>query len=263
MQDDIKTTLPVGTTGVPATDVFRAIAATCRPRTFEVSITAWDQLSWPAACDSASWGWCGRSQTPAACQPRSRSFPSRGPNPAPAPCRWLGRTDAGAASARRDRSCVSTVSIPYAGRSATCRPLEDFVQPDRADVARRTAREDLLQTVAMGRGRGHPRRAAVHAQVGGVTGDRTPSHCSASQAWNRSTSVNPSFAARRIERSLAVWVESTTGSPGSDAVEPVECRRARLGGVPESPRLAAGTGSRDRPSPRQPDGRAPLLSVEQ
>ena len=152
MQDDIKTTLPVGTTGVPATDVFRAIAATCRPRTFEVSITAWDQLSWPAACDSASWGWCGRSQTPAACQPRSRSFPSRGPTPAPAPCRWLGRTDAGAASARRDRSCVSTVSIPYAGRSATCRPLEDFVQPDRADVARRTAREDLLQTVAMGRG---------------------------------------------------------------------------------------------------------------
>lgn len=78
MQDDIKTTLPVGTTGVPATDVFRAIAATCRPRTFEVSITAWDQLSWPAACDSASWGWCGRSQTPAACQPRSGSFPSRG-----------------------------------------------------------------------------------------------------------------------------------------------------------------------------------------
>lgn len=45
--------------------------------------------------------------------------------------------------------CVSTASTSYAGRSAACRPLEDFVQPDRADVARRTAREDLLQTVAM------------------------------------------------------------------------------------------------------------------
>src|SRR6266545_481920 len=48
----------------------------------------------------------------------------------------------------------------------------------------------------------------------GVIGDRRPSHCSASQAWNRSTSVNPSFAARRIEPTLAVWVASTTGSPG-------------------------------------------------
>jgi hypothetical protein len=73
MLDDITTSLPVGTTGVPATDVFRAIAATCRPRTFEVSITAWDQLSWPAACDSASWGWCGRSQTPAACHSRAEA----------------------------------------------------------------------------------------------------------------------------------------------------------------------------------------------
>ena len=27
---------------------------------------------------------------------------------------------------------------------------------------------------------------------------RMPNHCSASQAWNRSTSVNPSFAARRL-----------------------------------------------------------------
>ena len=44
--------------------------------------------------------------------------------------------------------------------------------------------------------------------------DHTPSHCSASQAWNRSTSVNPSFAATRIEPTLAVWVVSTTGSPG-------------------------------------------------
>ena len=43
----------------------------------------------------------------------------------------------------------------------------------------------------------------------------TPNHCSAPYSSNRSTSVNPSFAARRIERSLAVWVQSTTGSPGS------------------------------------------------
>ena len=31
-----------------------------------------------------------------------------------------------------------------------------------------------------------------------------PNHCSAPNAWYRSTSVNPSFAARRIARSLAV-----------------------------------------------------------
>ena len=42
-----------------------------------------------------------------------------------------------------------------------------------------------------------------------------PSHCSAPHASNRSSSVNPSFAARRIERTLAVWVASITGSPGS------------------------------------------------
>jgi hypothetical protein len=42
-----------------------------------------------------------------------------------------------------------------------------------------------------------------------------PHHCSAPQAWYRSASVNPSCAARRIERELAVWVKSTTGSPGS------------------------------------------------
>ena len=48
-----------------------------------------------------------------------------------------------------------------------------------------------------------------------MTGDRMPSHCSAPQASNRSTSVNPSFAASRIEPAFAVWVASTTGSPGS------------------------------------------------
>jgi hypothetical protein len=42
-----------------------------------------------------------------------------------------------------------------------------------------------------------------------------PNHCSAPQASNRPASVNPSFAARRIERALAVWVKSTTGSPGN------------------------------------------------
>jgi hypothetical protein len=35
------------------------------------------------------------------------------------------------------------------------------------------------------------------------------------QYRDRSTSMNPSFAARRIERTLAVWVASTTVSPGS------------------------------------------------
>jgi hypothetical protein len=29
--------------------------------------------------------------------------------------------------------------------------------------------------------------------------------------------MNPSFAARRIERTLAVWVKSATGSPGSSS----------------------------------------------
>jgi len=57
-------------------------------------------------------------------------------------------------------------------------------------------------------------RARSSAQPDGVAGDRWPSHCSASQAWNRCASVNHSFAARRIEATLAVWVWSTTGSPG-------------------------------------------------
>jgi hypothetical protein len=48
--------------------------------------------------------------------------------------------------------------------------------------------------------------------------------------------MNPSFAARRIERKLAVWVRSVTGSPGKRAREPVGCRCARLG-VPASPCL--------------------------
>jgi hypothetical protein len=60
----------------------------------------------------------------------------------------------------------------------------------------------------------HPRITSP-AEPDGVTGGRMPNHCSAPQASNRSTSVNPSFAARRIERALAVWVKSTTGSPGS------------------------------------------------
>jgi hypothetical protein len=50
-----------------------------------------------------------------------------------------------------------------------------------------------------------------------VAKDHTPNHCSAPYSSNRSTSVNPSFAASRIEGSLAVWVQSTTGSPGSAA----------------------------------------------
>lgn len=50
--------------------------------------------------------------------------------------------------------------------------------------------------------RGRSRRV----QASGATEDHTPNHCSASYASNRSSSVNPSFAARRIERTLAVWV---------------------------------------------------------
>lgn len=83
---------------------------------------------------------------------------------------------------------------------------------------------------------GTPGRVPSQTQLDGVTGDHMPSHCSAPHASNRSTSVNPSSAARRIEPTLAVWVASTTGSPGSAPHEPAECRRARLGGVPESPR---------------------------
>lgn len=85
---------------------------------------------------------------------------------------------------------------------------------------------------------GEDRRSAHHifgAQAGGVTGGRRPNHCSASQAWNRSTSVNPSFAARRIEPTLAVWVASTTGSPGRTPSSQSSAA-AHLGGVPESPR---------------------------
>lgn len=43
-------------------------------------------------------------------------------------------------------------------------------------------------------------------QPDGVSEDHTPNHCSAPHASNRSSSVNPSFAARRIELALAVWV---------------------------------------------------------
>jgi hypothetical protein len=54
-------------------------------------------------------------------------------------------------------------------------------------------------------------------QPDGVPEDHTPNHCSAPYSSHRSTSVNPSFAARRTGRSLAVWVQSTTGSLGSTA----------------------------------------------
>ncbi len=47
--------------------------------------------------------------------------------------------------------------------------------------------------------------------------DHSPNHCSAPHASYRPTSVKPSFAARRIERVLAVWVQRTTGLPGSAA----------------------------------------------
>src|SRR6266545_2849611 len=87
----------------------------------------------------------------------------------------------------------------------------------------------------------------------GVIGDRRPSHCSASQAWNRSTSVNPSFAARRIEPTLAVWVASTTGSPGRrPSNQPSAAAHASV--AYPNPTPAAGTGSRDRPSRRRPGG---------
>jgi hypothetical protein len=60
---------------------------------------------------------------------------------------------------------------------------------------------------------GYSPAVSSQTQLDGVTGDHMPSHCSAFQASNRSTSVNPSFAARCIELTLAVWVVST-GSPG-------------------------------------------------
>lgn len=49
-------------------------------------------------------------------------------------------------------------------------------------------------------------RCRARAQACGATEDHTPSHCSAPYASNRSSSLNPSFAASRIERALAVWV---------------------------------------------------------
>ncbi len=57
-------------------------------------------------------------------------------------------------------------------------------------------------------------RCRARAQSDGVMGDRRASHCSAPQASNRSTSVKPGFAARRIEATLAFWVASRRVHPG-------------------------------------------------
>src|SRR6478752_5572421 len=48
-------------------------------------------------------------------------------------------------------------------------------------------------------------------------GHLTPNHCSAPNSSNRATSAKPSLSARRSELTLAVWVQSTSGSPGSAA----------------------------------------------
>lgn len=79
-------------------------------------------------------------------------------------------------------------------------------------------------------------RCSRRAQGDGVVGVHSPNHCSAPNSLNRSTSVNPNFSARRIARSLAEGGEHHRYA-GEGAVEPIEDRRARLGGVPVSPRL--------------------------
>lgn len=55
------------------------------------------------------------------------------------------------------------------------------------------------------------RRGGDAPQPEGIAGARAPSHCSAPYLSYRSTSENPSFAATRTARELAVWVRSTTG----------------------------------------------------
>jgi hypothetical protein len=60
----------------------------------------------------------------------------------------------------------------------------------------------------------HSRGSWVAFPTGGTEG-HTPNHCSAPYSSNRATSTNPSFAARRIERVLAVWVVRTAVSPGN------------------------------------------------
>lgn len=64
-----------------------------------------------------------------------------------------------------------------------------------------------------------------------------PSHCSAPQASNRTTSVNPSFAARRMEPTLAVWVVSATGSPGRTPSNQSSAAAHASAAYPKSPRL--------------------------
>jgi hypothetical protein len=71
-------------------------------------------------------------------------------------------------------------------------------------------------------------RRRARAQADGVTEDRTPNHCSAPYSSNRSASVNPSFAARRIARSWAIWV-ATLVRPSAFAAP---ARRALAGGHP-------------------------------
>lgn len=77
----------------------------------------------------------------------------------------------------------------------------------------------------------------TQGQADGVTEDHMPNHCSAPYSSNRSTWVNPSFAATRIERSLAVWVLSTTGSLGCAPANQSSAAAHASAGVPASPCL--------------------------
>ena len=114
------------------------------------------------------------------------------------------------------------------------------------------AGKSRLQAARAWRG-GYSPAVSSQTQLDGVTGDHMPSHCSAPQASNRSTSVNPSFAATHRADVGGLGGEHHLLA-GKDAVEPAECRHARLRRRTRIPTPAAGTGNRDRPAPRQPSG---------
>ena len=89
-------------------------------RTWELSITARDQSSFPAACNSASSTWCSRSRTrPHATRPAcaSKSCPTRSPVP------WAGTPTASRCAARtRSRTAPSGHPTAYARDSGYAAP---------------------------------------------------------------------------------------------------------------------------------------------
>ena len=60
----------------------------------------------------------------------------------------------------------------------------------------------------------------MRREAAAASASSAPNHCAEAHSSNRPTSVNPSVTPKRIERSLAAWVQTTTGSPESASADP-------------------------------------------